>query len=124
MFTVFLVDDDARVLGALARLLHARGYDVQTFSSSQDFLERHHAATPGCVILDVAMPGLDGLALQEALTEGGDHRPVIFLTGKGDIPSSVRAMKALPDQAGERPVSARRHRQSRENRFHDSSGRR
>jgi FixJ family two-component response regulator len=93
-FTVFLVDDDAGVLKALARLLRSRSYDVQSFSSAHDFLERHDAAAPGCAILDVSMPDLDGLALQGALSQGGDQRPVIFLTGKGDVPTSVRAMKA------------------------------
>ena len=93
-FTIFVVDDDARVLKALARLLAAKGYAVRSFSSSRDFLERHDAATPGCAILDVSMPGLDGLTLQDALSKSGNQRPIIFLTGKGDIPTSVRAMKA------------------------------
>jgi FixJ family two-component response regulator len=75
-------------------LLRARGYDVRAYSSPQEFLHQHDAAAPGCAILDVAMPGLDGLGLQQALTAGGSHRPVIFITGKGDIPTSVRAMKA------------------------------
>lgn len=94
MFKVFIVDDDARVLKALSRLLRAMGYDAETFSSPREFLAQHDAAVPGCAILDVAMPGLDGLALQHVLTEGGEQRPVIFLTGKGDVPTSVRAMKA------------------------------
>lgn len=94
VFQIFLVDDDARVLKALSRLLRANGFDVQTFASPQEFLQRHDAAIPGCAILDVSMPGLDGLALQEVLACGGDRRPIIFLTGKGDIPTSVRAMKA------------------------------
>lgn len=93
-FTVFVVDDDARVLKALARLLAAKGYAVQSFASPRHFLEQHDAAAPGCAILDISMPGLDGLALQEALVRGGNQRPIIFLTGKGDIPTSVRAMKA------------------------------
>jgi FixJ family two-component response regulator len=93
-FTVFLVDDDAGVLKALSRLLRARGYEVQPFTSSQAFLAEHDASTPGCAVLDVSMPGLDGLELQQALTTGGSQRPVIFLTGKGDIPTSVRAMRA------------------------------
>jgi FixJ family two-component response regulator len=93
-FTVFLVDDDAGVLKALSRLLQARQYQVQPFTSPQAFLASHDASIPGCAVLDVAMPTLDGLALQEALTAGGSQRPVIFLTGKGDIPTSVRAMRA------------------------------
>ena len=94
MFTVFLVDDDAGVLTALARLLRVRGYDVRTYTSPLDFLTGHDASVPGCAVLDVAMPSLDGLQLQRALAAGGAQRPIIFVTGKGDIPTSVRAMKA------------------------------
>jgi FixJ family two-component response regulator len=93
-FTVFLVDDDASVLTALSRLLRTRGYEVQSFASSQAFLAKHDASIPGCAVFDVSMPGLDGLELQQALTTGGSPRPVVFLTGKGDIPTSVRAMRA------------------------------
>ena len=94
MFTVFVVDDDAGVLKALSRLLRAKGYDVRPFASAEEFLEGHDAALPGCAVFDVAMPGLDGLALQQVFAAGGKQRPVIFLTGKGDIQKSVRAMKA------------------------------
>ena len=94
MFTVFIVDDDVGVVKALSRLLRAKGYKTQSFTSPQDFLQHHDAVVPGCAVLDVSMPGLDGLELQQALTAGGAPRPVIFLTGKGDIPTSVRAMKA------------------------------
>jgi len=93
-FTVFLVDDDASVLKALSRMLRTRGYEVQPFASSPAFLAEHDASIPGCAVFDVSMPGLDGLELQRALTTGGSQRPVIFLTGKGDIPTSVRAMRA------------------------------
>jgi FixJ family two-component response regulator len=93
-FTVYLVDDDAGVLKALSRLLRTRGFNVRPFGSPQAFLADHDTSIPGCAILDVSMPGLDGLALQAALTEGRSQRPVIFLTGKGDIPTSVRAMRA------------------------------
>ena len=92
--TVFLVDDDAGVLKGLSRLLRARGYDVQAFASPQAFLAGHDASIAGCAVFDVSMPGLDGLELQQALSAGGSQRPVIFLTGKGDIPTSVRAMRA------------------------------
>lgn len=94
MFTVFLVDDDAGVVKALSRLLRAKGYDVRPFASAEEFLEGHDAAVAGCAVFDVAMPGLDGLALQQVFTAGGKQRPVIFLTGKGDIQKSVRAMRA------------------------------
>src|SRR5262249_56793377 len=93
-FTVFLDDADAGVLKAVSRLLRGRGYQVRAYASSRKFLADHDATLPGCAVLDVAMPDLDGLALQQALTAGGAHRPVIFITGKGDVPTSVRAMKA------------------------------
>jgi FixJ family two-component response regulator len=93
-FSIYIVDDDAGVLKALSRLLRTVGYHVRTFNSPEVFLEQHDPTVPGCAIFDVAMPGLDGLQLQSALTAGGIERPVIFITGKGDIPTSVRAMKA------------------------------
>ena len=91
---VFLVDDDPGVLKALTRLLRAAGHEVRAFTSPQEFLARHDPSVPGCAVLDVAMPGLDGLELQAALSTGGTDRPVIFITGRGDIPTTVRAMKA------------------------------
>jgi FixJ family two-component response regulator len=94
MFTVFLVDDDPGVINALSRLLRVKGYDVRSYTSPQEFLISHDATVPGCAVLDVSMPGLDGLELQQALAAEGCHRPIIFITGKGDIPTSVRAMKA------------------------------
>lgn len=105
MFTVFLVDDDAGVLRALSRLLQVRGYDTQSFTSAQAFLANHDLSRPGCAVFDVSMPGLDGLQLQQALTARGSQRPVIFLTGKGDIPTSVRAMKAGAIDFLTKPVS-------------------
>jgi FixJ family two-component response regulator len=91
--TVFVVDDDPAVLKGLSRLLRAARLDVATFSSSQEFLEQHDARAPGCLILDVAMPGLNGPELQEALMNKGSAIPIIFLTGHGDVPMSVQAMK-------------------------------
>jgi len=93
-FAVFLVDDDPRVLKALTRSLHAKGYDVRAFSSSTEFLAQHDSSIPGCAIFDVSMPDLDGLQLQAALSANGVERPVIFITGVGDIPVTVRAMQA------------------------------
>ncbi|MCP3393654.1 response regulator [Bradyrhizobium sp. CCGB12] len=93
-FTVFLVDDDASVLTALSRLLRTRGYEVRAFASPHAFLAEHDASIPGCAVFDVSMPDLDGLELQQELTTGGSQRPIIFLTGRGDIPTSVRAMRA------------------------------
>lgn len=105
-FTVFLVDDDADVLKALARLLRASGYDSREFASSRDFLREHDASMPGCAVFDVAMPDVDGLALQQALAAKGIERPVIFLTGRGDIPTTVRAMKAGAVDFLTKPVDA------------------
>jgi FixJ family two-component response regulator len=105
MFTVFLVDDDAGVLTALSRLLRARGYDARSYLSPQEFLAHHDPTVPGCAVLDVSMPGLDGLELQQALTAAGSFRPVIFLTGRGDIPTSVRAMQAGAIDFLTKPVS-------------------
>jgi FixJ family two-component response regulator len=90
---VFLVDDDASVLKAVSRLLRGSGFDVITYDSSRKFLAHCNPAMHGCVVLDVAMPDLDGLELQEALAARGASLPIIFLTGRGDIPMSVRAMK-------------------------------
>jgi FixJ family two-component response regulator len=105
MFTVFLVDDDPGVLKALSRLLRAHSYDVQSFTSPHEFCNNHDATVPGCAVLDVAMPGLDGLELQQAMTDAGAQRSIIFITGKGDIPTSVRAMKAGAIDFLTKPVS-------------------
>ena len=91
--TVFVVDDDAAVLKSLSRLLRSAGLAVATFSSPRQFLDRHDPDTPGCLVLDVAMPGLNGLELQQALIASGHELPIIFLTGHGDIPMTVQAMK-------------------------------
>jgi FixJ family two-component response regulator len=90
---VRVVDDDAAVLKSLDRLLRSAGFAVRTFPSSLDFLRQHNGDTPGCVVLDLSMPGLDGLQLQRALACIGDPCPIIFISGRGDVPSSVRAMK-------------------------------
>jgi len=92
--TVFLVDDDPAVLKGLSRLLRAAGINVAQFESARAFLEGDYYSAPGCIVLDVAMPDLDGLGLQEALTHRNSELPIIFLTGHGDIDMSVQAMKA------------------------------
>jgi FixJ family two-component response regulator len=107
MFTVFLVDDDAGVLKALSRLLRTKGYDVRAYASPRAFLAEHDGTIPGCALLDVAMPGLDGLALQQELAAAASHRPVIFITGKSDIRTSVRAMRAGAVDFLTKPVSDR-----------------
>jgi FixJ family two-component response regulator len=93
-FTTFLVDDDPAVLRSITRLLNAAGYKTKSFSSPQEFLSSHDPAVPGCAIIDLVMSELDGLHLQQALIQAGSERPIIFLTGKGDISTSVRAMRA------------------------------
>jgi FixJ family two-component response regulator len=92
--TVFVVDDDPSVRKSLSRLMASAGYAVETFASAREFLDRgHHQDTPGCVVLDVSMPGLSGLDLQRELMAFTPPLPIIFITGHGDIPTSVRAMK-------------------------------
>jgi FixJ family two-component response regulator len=93
-FTTFLVDDDPAVLKAITRLLNAAGYRTRSFSSPQEFLSAHDPSIPGCAIIDLVMSELDGLHVQQALLETGSERPIIFLSGKGDVSTSVRAMKA------------------------------
>ena len=93
-YTVFVVDDDAALARALARLLRIDGWSVETFESAEAFLERWNANALGCLVLDVNLPGLDGLALQARLRDAGESLPIVFLTGHGDIPMSVRAIKA------------------------------
>jgi two-component system response regulator FixJ len=89
---VHVVDDDASFLSAISRLLRGAGYAVRTFSSAEEFLAQV-SDTPGCVVADLQMPGLSGLDLQEALKKAGHTLPVVFLTGQGDVPTSVRAMR-------------------------------
>jgi FixJ family two-component response regulator len=91
---VSVIDDDALVLRSLRRLLESAGFAVRTFSSAQAFLERRAAGLPGCVVMDLSMPGLDGLQLQQALADSADTRPVVFISGRGSVPASVAAMKA------------------------------
>jgi FixJ family two-component response regulator len=91
--TVQIVDDDRSFLVATSRLLRASGFVVKTFSSAGDFLAQHDTDAPGCVLADLQMPGMNGLELQSALAQSPNPLPILFLTGHGDIPSSVRAMR-------------------------------
>ena len=91
--TVHIVDDDASFLAAISRLLRASGFAVRTFGSASDFLAQRADDAPGCVLADVRMPGMNGLELQSALARSSNPLPILFLTGHGDIPSSVRAMR-------------------------------
>jgi FixJ family two-component response regulator len=91
---VFVVDDDTSMREALSSLIRAVGLRVETFSSAKDFLRHERPDLPACLVLDVRLPGLSGLELQRELTMADNHIPIIFITGHGDIPMSVRAMKA------------------------------
>jgi len=92
--TIFILDDEPGMLKALMRLLKAEGFTVQAFTSAKAFLESYSPETLSCMVLDVAMPELNGLELQEHLTRSGLLLPIVFLTGHGDIPMSVQAIKA------------------------------
>ncbi len=91
---VFLVDDEPALLRALSRLLRAEGFEVIPFTNATDFLKAHEPDAPGCLVLDVSMPSMTGLELQQHLIDAGSNLSIIFLTGNGDIPMSVRAIKA------------------------------
>lgn len=91
---VFVIDDDESMREALHSLIRSVGLRVETFASAQEFLRSARPDVPACLILDVRMPGLSGLDLQRELTAARIHLPIIFITGHGDIPMSVRAMKA------------------------------
>ena len=91
---VFVVDDDSSIREAIESLVKLAGLRVETFGSAQEFLRSKRADLPGCVVLDVELPGLSGLDLQRELATHGIKLPIIFITGYGDIPMSVRAMKA------------------------------
>jgi len=102
--SVHVVDDDAVFRVALARLLRACGYHVTLYDSGDRLLENPPAGRDGCILLDLDMPGLNGLELQERLAQAGHRMPVIFLTGRGDIPATVMAMRAGADDFLSKPV--------------------
>jgi len=91
---VFIVDDDASVRRGVERLLRAAGYQVEAFASAAEFLRRREHDGPCCLVLDIRMPGMTGLELRDALLAAGRDLPIIFVTGHGDIPMAVQAMKA------------------------------
>ncbi|RUW54656.1 MULTISPECIES: response regulator [unclassified Mesorhizobium] len=103
MFQVSLIDDDVQVLKALSRVLSIAGYQVQTFTDAETFLDEHDPLLPGCAVVDLHLPGKSGFEIQEALDACG--RPVVFLTGQGNVPASVRAMRAGAQDFLEKPVN-------------------
>ena len=105
-FMVFLVDDDHAILESLTRLLRTPGYRIKAYSSSETFLAEHDTSVPGCVVLDMAMPVLNGLDVQRVLKRQDSERPVIFLTGHANIHSTVLAMRAGATDVLVKPVNA------------------
>ena len=93
-FTVFIIDDDQGVLEALSSFLRGAGYKIKAYSSPQAFLDEHDPSMPGCAVLDLAMPRVNGLSVQQELVIRGVERPIIFLSGRGTVPEIVEAMKA------------------------------
>ena len=91
---VFVVDDDPSMRRSLESLLRSVGHDVRLFSSAPEFMQAARNDAPGCLVLDVRLPGMSGLAFQQELTKAGVALPIIFITGHGDVPMTVRAMKA------------------------------
>ena len=104
---VHVIDDDASFRTAVERRLKLAGYDVETYSSAQQLLDRlPDAETPGCILLDVQMPGLSGLELQSRLIERGSTMPIVFVTGYADTPTTVWAIKAGAEDFLTKPVSS------------------
>jgi FixJ family two-component response regulator len=92
--TVFVIDDDARMRSAMERLLKSVGLRAESFATPQDFLRREPLDGPSCMVLDVRLPGMSGLDVQRKLIDSGSHIPIIFISGHGDIPMTVKAMKS------------------------------
>ena len=101
---IFVVDDDASFVTAISRLLRAEGYSFQTFTSATEFPKKPPMDQPGCIVVDLHMPGPSGLDLQDALAKADNPLPLIFLTGQGDIPTSVQAMKHGAEDFLTKPV--------------------
>jgi RNA polymerase sigma factor (sigma-70 family) len=102
--TVFIVDDDDSVRTSFERVLVHAGFDVATYAAGSELLSEPRRFDPGCLLLDLRMPGMDGLALQEALRRDGCVKPIVFLTGHGTVPESVRAMKGGAIDFLEKPI--------------------
>jgi FixJ family two-component response regulator len=106
--TIFIVDDVQDIRSALARLLKTAGYHVRLFDSAEYFLDAQDGAVPGCLLLDIGLPGLSGIELQRSLIDSPHARPIIFLTGIGDIQASVDAMKAGAVDFLTKPIDSQR----------------
>ncbi len=102
--TVFIVDDDRSVRTALARLMRSAALHAETFASGKEFLEGEHPDGPGCMVLDLSMPGSTGLELQQDMAAADIDLPIVFLTGHGNVPSSVKALKSGAVDFLEKPV--------------------
>jgi FixJ family two-component response regulator len=122
---IAIVDDDPSVRKGLERLIRSLGWQAETFASAQEFLDRPRTEAPSCLVLDLQLPGLSGLDLQKRMAEAGLETPIVFLTGHGDIPASVKAMKAGAVEFLTKPVDEQdllnaiqeaieRHRRTRE----------
>lgn len=105
--TVYVVEDDAAVRDALAQLLEGKRFRVKLFESAERFLEACGPGQAGCLVLDMRLPGMNGIDLQAALAARGIHLPIIFLTGHGDVPSSVRALRAGAVDFLQKPAESR-----------------
>lgn len=103
--TVFLIDDDDGLRRATTRLLQANGFEVQSYASADEYLEKFDSSAAGCLLLDLRMPGTSGLELQQTLAARGAPPPIVFLTGHADVPASVLAMKLGAIDFLEKPVS-------------------
>jgi FixJ family two-component response regulator len=104
--TVFLVDDEPAVLRALSRLLRSEGYTTETFSSGREFMDKYNPGLPGCLLMDLCMPGITGLDVQQWLASSGATLPVIFLTAHDYLPEDVQTMKQGAVSVLMKPVSA------------------
>lgn len=106
-FVTFVVDDDLSVLKSLSRLLRTKGYEVRAYQSGREFLDQHDPDVPGCAILDMSLPGMSGLEIQQELAASDAYRPVVFLSGSAGVPASVRAMKGGAVDFLTKPANAR-----------------
>src|ERR1700678_1318395 len=102
---VFIVDDDISVRESLELLIRSQGWQVETFESAKEFLDRPRVLVPSCLILDVSLPGLNGLELQKRVAVERAEMPIIFITGYGDVPMTVQAMKAVAVEFLTKPFS-------------------